>query len=86
MKYKIIKGRFGEGWKPGDIVDIDFAASRVRLEVGDIEVYKEPEVTSCGELAKPEESKPKFGCDECDFIAKNANGLRLHKRKHTPNK
>lgn len=70
MKYRILKGKFGEGWKPGDIVDMDFRAARVRQETGDIEIYKEEN----------------FKCDECDFVAKNVNGLRLHKRKHLNNK
>ena len=67
MKYKIIKGRFGEGWKPGDVVDMDFNAARVRVEDGDIEPYRED---------------VDFKCSECEFIAKNANGLRLHNKKH----
>jgi len=78
-KYKIIKGKFGEGWKPGDIVAMDFRAARVRQEIGDIELYKEPVESR---VATPTEMKLMFKCDECDFIAKNANGLRLHKRKH----
>lgn len=37
-KYKIlVSGRFMEGWKPGDIVDMDDEAARVPLEEGAIE-------------------------------------------------
>lgn len=75
MKYQIIKGRFGEGWKPGDIVDMDFQAARVRLEVGDI--VKAEEVKEEG---KKEATNLK--CDVCGFVAKSEFGLTVHKRKH----
>lgn len=44
MRYRIlINGRFGEGWKKGEIVAIDDEAARVPLEEGVIEpVEDEP--------------------------------------------
>lgn len=56
MKFRIINskdGRWGEGWKNGDIVDMDWAAAKVALEVGEIEIYEE---NSNGFPVRPEES------------------------------
>jgi hypothetical protein len=74
MKYLIKKGRWGEGWKPGDIVAMDFQAARVRLEVGDIVEYKEE--------TKKEPKEENLKCDVCGFVAKSEFGLTVHKRKH----
>ena len=74
-KYKIIKGKFGEGWKPNDVVAMDFEAARVRLEIGDIvKVEEEPK-----EKIKEEVN---LKCDVCGFVAKSEFGLTVHKRKH----
>lgn len=47
MKYKVlVNGRFGEGWKAGDIVAMDDEAARVPLEEGAIEPYDESVTTN----------------------------------------
>ena len=33
-------------------------------------------------VSKPEEPTKELKCDECDFVAKNETGLKIHKAKH----
>lgn len=47
---KIIIPRFGEGWKTGEIVAMDYEAARVPLEQGEVELYEE-------KPAQPKEAK-----------------------------
>ena len=71
--YRVLKsGRFGEGWKAGEIVPMDWEAARVPLEEGSIELvsYDKPE---------PEVEKT-FKC-ECGKSFKNQGGLNLHQRR-----
>lgn len=37
--YRVLGGNWGEGYKPGDIIELDFEAAKKRLEDGDVEVY-----------------------------------------------
>lgn len=71
----LVDGRFGEGWKTGDIVDMDDNAARVPLEEGAIEIYKE-EVKE----AVKEEVKEEFVCPYCGAKAKSKAGLAAHIR------
>lgn len=71
MKYKVLGGRWGEGYNVGDIIDIDLEAARVRLELGEleeakIEEVKKPEeknneVVAQTNTIENEEDKPKRG-------------------------
>lgn len=40
MKYKVLGGRWGEGYEVGQIIDIDLDAAKVRLELGELEEVK----------------------------------------------
>ena len=73
MKFKVLGGMWGEGYGVGDIIDLDFKAAQVRLSLGEIEAYEE---------TKEQGIKNEFACPECDFIAKNEYGLKLHSKKH----
>ena len=56
MKYRVnVTGRFGEGWKEGDIVDMDFESARVPLQQGEISEHKE---VSGGLIGHPPECSP----------------------------
>ena len=46
------------------------------------EVSKENVIDKTLVEEPPKEEKKKFKCEVCGFEAKNANGLRLHSRKH----
>ena len=43
MKYKVLGGRWGEGYKAGDIINIDLEAAQVRLQLGELEEVNETE-------------------------------------------
>ena len=44
-KYKVIKGKWAEGYKPGDIIELDPEAAKARVELGELEeIGKEKEV------------------------------------------
>ena len=49
-----------------------------------VEEAKETIKEEFGVAEKKEETKPEvsFKCPQCDFVGKNANGLRLHSVKH----
>ena len=40
-KYKVIKGKWAEGYKPGDIIELDPEAAKARVELGELEEVKE---------------------------------------------
>lgn len=40
MKYKVLGGKWGEGYEVGQIIDIDLDAAKVRLELGELEEVK----------------------------------------------
>ena len=97
MKFKILthdNNRWGEGWKFGDIVDMDYEAARVPLENGEIEPFTEEqakveleqleEVKSLAveENGKPEPEPEEFICDVCRKVCKNKFGLMAHKKSH----
>lgn len=42
--YKVLGGRWGEGHKPGDIVEMDENAALVRVEKGDLELVTDKKV------------------------------------------
>ncbi|HCJ66563.1 MAG TPA: hypothetical protein DHV62_04370 [Elusimicrobia bacterium] len=98
MKVRIIKGTYGEGWLPGDVVNMDYAAAIVRLQNGDMVEVEEntpvrikvlEEVKGDDPSIQPEKRDTKEQsddktCNECGYVAKNKNGLRLHKKKHSP--
>jgi len=44
MKYKVLGGKWGEGYEVGQIIDIDLDAAKVRLELGELEECKNDEV------------------------------------------
>lgn len=44
MKYMVKSGRWGEGWKPGDVIDIDLDAAKVRLELGELVEVKDGKI------------------------------------------
>lgn len=37
-KLRILSGRWGEGWKPGDVVEMDTEAARIAVEDGRLEL------------------------------------------------
>lgn len=94
MKVRILKGRYGEGWMPGDIVNMDWEAARVRIDDGDVEVVgSDTSEKAVGEKApaqpvvqtnKPQPPAPKsvLACDKCDFVAKTELGLARHRTIH----
>ena len=51
---------------------VEEAKETIKEEFGVKEEVKEPEV----------KSEVSFKCPQCEFLGKNANGLRLHSRKH----
>lgn len=57
--YRVLGGRWGEGWEPGQIVEIDTRAAEKRLEDGELEEVDEKEVKGAGELKgfTPKEDK-----------------------------
>lgn len=59
MKYKVLGGRWGEGYEVGQIIDIDLDAARVRLQLGELEEVKE----SVGKVEKVQ-SEPKMKEEE----------------------
>jgi hypothetical protein len=72
MKFKVLGGHWGEGWLPGDVVEMDLEAAKVRLELGELEEAKDGVVVKKTEqqsAASPEvvsretveEEKPKRG-------------------------
>lgn len=100
MKYRILtkeSGRWGEGWKYGDIVALDDIASRVPLINGEIEIYTEVEAKE--ELAKLDEASDKvlkamlkteteievtkdLKCPICGKKCKNKGGYKSHVKSH----
>jgi SAM-dependent methyltransferase len=87
--YRILNdenGRWGEGYKKGDIVSFDYEAAKVALEAGDIEMYRmeEKEVKLPDSLVEEIlKEAPKFVCKVCGKVCKNAIGLSGHSRSHT---
>ena len=94
MKFRILthdRGRWGEGWQFGDIVDIDHEAARVPLENREIELFTKVEAVALIEeldevksLAVEENGKPEptFECGVCGKICASPLGLSAHKRSH----
>lgn len=74
MKFKVLGGQWGEGYMVGDIIDLDFVAAQVRLRLGEIELLVE----------KEDNVEPPLKCKDCDFVAKNEYGLKIHSKKHQP--
>lgn len=52
MKYKVIGGKWGEGYVPGQIINIDLDAAKVRLELGELVEVKDEKIK---EEVMPEE-------------------------------
>ncbi len=92
--YRVTRNNaFGEGWRQGEIIEMDYQAARVRLEEGDLEFVsdeapgakKSVEVPSepISTVAKEDkvEKEATHECVECKKMFKNAGGLNLHKMK-----
>lgn len=88
MKYRVlVNNRFGEGWKAGDVVDMDYEAARVPLQEKAIEIYREGDIIKeqidLGDIAGNAVMVEKYYCKECKKEFKSLAGLRNHKRfKH----
>ena len=41
-RYEVLGGRWGEGHKPGDVIDLDENAARARVESGDLKPISGP--------------------------------------------
>lgn len=59
MKYRVLGGRWGEGYAVGDIINIDLDAARIRLQLGELEIVGEvpapnPEVAPVQTVANPD--------------------------------
>jgi hypothetical protein len=52
---------------------LKFDSNEINLHIFGVNDNKEDE---------PEFIQVDFKCDECGFVAKNGNGLRMHKKKH----
>lgn len=48
----VVGGRWGEGWKPGDVINIDLDAAKIRLELGELVEVKDGKI-----VEKPVEVK-----------------------------
>lgn len=87
MSYRILtvsNSRWGEGWKYGDIVEMDFEAARVPLQKHEIEPVEEfkKEVVAEVKEEKKEEPTGEFVCVVCQKVCKNKLGLTSHMRSH----
>lgn len=58
-KYKILGGSWGEGYKPGDVIEADEASMKVREENGDVEQTTENKVEKKKEAPKARKVRPK---------------------------
>ena len=58
MAYKVLGGNWGEGHQPGDVINLDDRAARVRLALGEIEEVIEPKKATVV-VAEPEAEEPK---------------------------
>lgn len=45
-KFKVLGGSFGEGWQPGEIIEMDKPAASVRLANGELELVESKEVSN----------------------------------------
>lgn len=73
--------RFGEGWKIGDVVAMDWESARVPLEEGSVEMVSEsPEIVAVKEVETKQTEV--FICTECGKVCKNKIGLSGHMKSH----
>ncbi len=57
-KYKVMgDGLFGEGWKTGDIIEMDTHAAEVRVHKGELEEVKDTPKVKPVVLAKAKKAK-----------------------------
>lgn len=67
-KFKVLlNGRFGEGWKTGDIIEMDWNAARVPVEEGALEIYiSKSELERSGEFGILKEAEElRYKCGKC---------------------
>ena len=85
LKWQKILDDRRAGLKPQ--VEVKSDASGIEIKVATIEGSgtidtKTGEITSSEVKPVIEANKAINKCDKCDFVGKNANGLRLHSKKH----
>ena len=56
MFYKVLGGRWGEGYLPGDIVELDENSARDRLAAGELEEVKKPTKKNAKKVGKTKKS------------------------------
>ena len=66
----LMDNKFGEGFKTGDVIEMDTLAAKVRLELGEIEEVNEADVEKpATSILLNEEDFTELGksfCDSCD--------------------